>query len=54
MLVVEWAIDDNTICIVSGNECVTDSGSTYVLNDNGNIVEVTDGSGFINKRDRSI
>lgn len=42
-----WPIDENTNCIVSGNHCVTDSGSTYVINENGDIVEVTDGSGSI-------
>lgn len=43
----EWPIDDNTICIVSGNQCITDSGTAYVINENGNIVEITEGSGSI-------
>lgn len=44
----EWPIDDNTNCIVSGDQCITDSGTAYVINDDGDIVEITDGSGSVN------
>ena len=43
----EWPINDNTNCIVSGDQCITNSGTAYVINENGNIVEVTEGSGSI-------
>jgi len=43
----EWPIDNNTNCIVAGNQCVTDTGKAYVINDDGDIVEITDGSGSI-------
>ena len=44
----ELSIDENTNCIVSGNQCITESATAYVINDDGTIIvvtEITEGSG---------
>jgi len=40
-----WPIDDNTSCTISGSQCITDTGTIYVFNAKGEIVEVTEGGG---------